>query len=162
MSTNARLNSVSISFGSFAGAFADSLDTQAVGNITYPVENRAKRSLCRIVVCFESGQHQHTSSQRKAKEMEAKDIPIRIPSTTTTAQSISYYKHGWYSVCQELSASRIKTTTTRRGWGYAAAWLGRDKTKGPDDVERTRLLACAEMAVGCGEDSPARDSHSVY
>jgi hypothetical protein len=29
-------------------------------------------------------------------------------------------------------------------------------------VERTRLLACAEMAVGCGEDSPARDSHSVY
>lgn len=64
-----------------------------------------------------------------------------------------------YSVCQELSACRIKTVTTRRGWGYTAAWLGRDR---PGDVERTRLLACAEMAVGCGEESPARDSHSVY
>jgi hypothetical protein len=32
----------------------------------------------------------------------------------------------------------------------------------PGDVERTRLLACAEMAVGCGEESPARDSYSVY
>lgn len=62
MSTNARLDSVSISFWHSVEVLEDLLDTQAVGSITYPVENRAKRSLCRIVVCFESGQHQHTSS----------------------------------------------------------------------------------------------------
>lgn len=46
-------------------------------------------------------------------------------------------------------ASKIATQGDQkeRGWDYAAAWLGSDR---PDerDVDQTRLLACAEMAVG--------------
>jgi intein-encoded DNA endonuclease-like protein len=95
---------------------ANLLDAQSVGDITYPVENRTKRSLCRIVVCL-------TAVSIRCHNAKAKGVWVRMTARRTYWHSQLHHhssiyiptQHNCYSVCQELSASRIKITTARRG-----------------------------------------------
>lgn len=80
MSTNARLKAVSISLWDFAREVANLLGTQALGDITYPVENRTKRSLCRIVVCLTAVSIRCHNGKPKGWRGRKRDIPIGIPA----------------------------------------------------------------------------------
>jgi hypothetical protein len=77
----------------------------------------------------------------------------------TTAQSMS--QHNTFVTVYVRSYQSLVSRPQPQGEIGVMPPRGSAETQ-PGDVERTRLLACAEMAVGCGEESPARDSYSVY
>ena len=86
------------------------------------------------------------------------NIPIRITQRHHHSSIYVPTQHGCYSVCQGSICFSHQNHNHKERLGLCRRVARQRETKGPGDVER-RLLACAEMAVGCGEESPARDSH---
>lgn len=127
-------------------------DYPSVGYITYPVETETRGVYVVSSSASQPSVYVAITKHRRrglvqARTIAGRTVPFLISDTTTTARSISQQNTigTVYAGRYSRLASRSRLAIRRRGWGYAAAWLGFQR---PDDVDQTRLLACAEMAVG--------------
>lgn len=152
MSTNARLVASASGCWTLSKKPKNLPDTQSWGDITYPVGNKNKEEVYVVSssACRLSAYVAISKAPKTSKSARKRNIPIGISSTSTTA----LYPNTTQLLQCMSGAIWVLHQNRKRGWSCAAAWLGRGR---PERCGATRLLACAEMAVGCGEESPARD-----
>jgi hypothetical protein len=122
-------------------------------------ESRNKGSLCRVVVCWIMVSTRCLNAKPSGDDDDdddGEDQLIRITGTATATRSISQH-NTIVAACISRSCQYLASRLSSAGREVGTVPRGSVDTEEVFVEWSTRLVACAEMAVG--ENGPARDSH---